>query len=226
VTETQLRFLRAIAERLPADRVAEVHLFPAMRQGTVETGVAVVAVEPLPKAAAAVPTEPIVDMVEDVPIEAIEAVADADVEIVDAEADVVDVSAEVVDVEAEVIDVEAAVVDADVEVAVADDSPYLEGETEAEVEAAAVATVEAEPQPAPIVRHIVYSARYRHTLKGPERGKWEADVTAEADAPLITVEAVVRGVRDRSGEAAEPERLTGEEFHAALAQAAAWQVGR
>jgi len=42
-TETELRFLRAIAERVPAERVAEVHLFPALRQGRMETGVAVVA---------------------------------------------------------------------------------------------------------------------------------------------------------------------------------------
>ena len=49
-------------------------------------------------------------------------------------------------------------------------------------------------------RHTVYTARYRLVLKGPERGKWEADVVDEADAPLITVEMVVRGVQRRAGE--------------------------
>jgi hypothetical protein len=58
----------------------------------------------------------------------------------------------------------------------------------------------------------VYSARYRHTLKGADRGKWEVEVTAEADAPLMTVDEVVRGVMKRAGEQFEPERITAGEF--------------
>src|SRR5215208_1671781 len=61
-----------------------------------------------------------------------------------------------------------------------------------------------------------YAARYRLTLKGPDRGKWEADVRAEADAPLLTVDAVVRGVQRRAGESADSERLDGEQFRALL----------
>ena len=61
-------------------------------------------------------------------------------------------------------------------------------------------------------RHTVFSASYRNTLKGPDRGKWETEVKAEADAPLITVEAVVQGVMKRAGEPFEPERLTASEF--------------
>jgi len=61
-------------------------------------------------------------------------------------------------------------------------------------------------------RHTVYSASYRSTLKGPERGKWEVEVKAEADAPLITVDAVVQGVMKRAGEPFEPEKLTSSEF--------------
>jgi len=109
MTETQERFLKAVAGQVPLDRVAEVHLFPSMKQGGVETGIAVVATE---------------------------------------------------------------------------------GGEDA--------------------RHTVYSARYRLTLKGPDRGKWECDVVAEADAPLVTVEAVVRGVRRRSGEQGEPEPVSGD----------------
>jgi hypothetical protein len=41
--ESQLRFLRAIAEHIPAERVIEVHLFPPLRQGRAENGAAVVA---------------------------------------------------------------------------------------------------------------------------------------------------------------------------------------
>ena len=54
---------------------------------------------------------------------------------------------------------------------------------------------------APASRYIVYSARYRLTLKGLDRGKWEVSVTEEADAPLLTIDAVVRGVQRRSGDA-------------------------
>lgn len=61
-------------------------------------------------------------------------------------------------------------------------------------------------------RHTVYSASYRHTLKGSDRGKWEVEVTAEADAPLMTVDAVARGVTKRAGEPFEPERLSASEF--------------
>ena len=50
------------------------------------------------------------------------------------------------------------------------------------------------------------------TLKGMERGKWEVEVTAEADAPLMTVDEVVRGVMKRAGEPFEPERITAGEF--------------
>ena len=69
-----------------------------------------------------------------------------------------------------------------------------------------------------LTRHVVYSARYRLVLKGPERGRWETTVTAEADAPLAAVEAVVRGVLRRAGEDEEPERLTGESFRQALVE--------
>jgi hypothetical protein len=122
--ETRARFLAAIATQLPADRIAEVHLFPAIRQGGMESGVAVIAVE-----------------------------------LVGAGAD-----------DSETLD--------------ADDAELLEADT---------------PRaPAPR-RYTVFSARYRHTLKGPDRGKWETSVTEEADAPLLTVDAVVRGVQRRSG---------------------------
>ena len=109
--ETTERFLKEIAEKVGADFVESVHLFPPIRQGGVETGAAVVA--------ASLPEQE---------------------------------------------------------------------------------------------RHTVYSASYRHTLKGPERGKWESEVTAEADAPLMTVELVVQGVMKRAGEPFQPEKLTASEF--------------
>lgn len=67
-------------------------------------------------------------------------------------------------------------------------------------------------------RHIVYRALYRHTLKGADRGKWEFELVAEADAPLLAVDDVVRGVHRRAGEDVEPARLTGAAFRMALTE--------
>ena len=111
--ETRERFFRAITERVPAERIAEIHFFQPIRQGGIESGVAVV--------------------VEEAP-----------------------------------------------------DTPRI----------------------------IVHTARYRLVLKGPDRGKWEASVVAEADAPLVTVDAVVRGVQRRAGDVDEAVRMEGSEARA------------
>lgn len=158
MTETQLRFLRSIAERLPLERVVELHLFPPMRQGALETGIAVIAAEraveaPLETSAAA-PDDMPVDLVAGVP----------DVIPVDAAAEACD--------------------------------PTEDASREA------MPVDRAAPN-----RHTVFTARYRLTLKGPERGKWELSVMEEADAPLLTIEMVVRGVQRRTGDGAEPERI-------------------
>jgi hypothetical protein len=63
-------------------------------------------------------------------------------------------------------------------------------------------------------RFVVYTARYRLVLKGPDRGKWETNIVAEADAPLVTVDAVVRGVLRRSGDVEDSTRLDGDEVRA------------
>ena len=178
--ETRARFLASIAKQLPAERVAELHLFPAIRQGGVESGVAVVALErQLPITVDVdggyVPPSDVADAQ---PIE-----SHADVAVHD---QLVDESSFVAD---ELIPTEDAVVPA------------------------------APPEAAS--RFTVYSARYRHTLKGPDRGKWEVTIIEEADAPLITVDAVVRGVQRRSGEVDDIERMSGDEFRAALPTAAA-----
>jgi hypothetical protein len=116
MNETTEHFFRDIAERVGYDHVAEVHLFPTMKQGGVESGLAIVATN-------------------------------------------------------------------------------VDSTT-----------------PGGVERHVVYTARYRSVLKGPDRGKWESDVKAEADAPLITIDEVVRGVVRRSGDEFHPERITGEQF--------------
>ena len=133
LTEIRERFLLAIAAQVPADRIAEIHFFAPIKQGGVESGVAVVA-------------------------------------------------------------------------AAGDGREAMGDEAEMNGEDAA------EPRPSPIApRLTIYTALYRLTLKGPDRGKWETNVVAEADAPLVTVETVVRGVQRRSGDADEPERMSGDE---------------
>ena len=169
MTETQQRFLRAIAERVPSEQVVEVHLFPPIRQGGVETGVAVVAEDPRKREPVSAPVT------------------------VDANGTADAVSAQQAQRGDEEPQAAATAIDvADLEV------------RELEV---------AEP---PLSRFTIHTARYRLTLKGVDRGKWEVDVVAEADAPLDAVEAVVRGVQRRSGEGAEPDRLTTEAFRDAL----------
>jgi len=92
------------------------------------------------------------------------------------------------------------------------------GPAEADVDPAA--SIDAYPEGARISsRHVVYSARYRWTRKGPERGKWECEVIAEADAPLITVEAVVQGVQRRASEPLEVQKIDGDAVRAMVAEA-------
>jgi hypothetical protein len=138
------RFLAAVAEQVPVDRVVEVYLFQPIRQGGVESGVAVIAAAG------------------DAPV----------VETPAAQADAPGGSPSDVDIN-------------------------LDG---------------SEP------RYTVFTARYRHVLKGPERGRWEVSVVAEADAPLATVGAVVRGVQRRAGDVEPPEHISGDALRGALGQ--------
>jgi hypothetical protein len=71
---------------------------------------------------------------------------------------------------------------------------------------------------APEPRCTVFTAKCRHVLKGPERGRWEVSVVAEADAPLGAVGSVVRGVQRRAGDVEGPEYITGDALRGQLAQ--------
>ncbi|HJU72909.1 MAG TPA: hypothetical protein VJ717_04120 [Gemmatimonadaceae bacterium] len=68
-------------------------------------------------------------------------------------------------------------------------------------------------------RYEIMAARYKLVLKGPERGTWEMDVRHEADAPLETIDRVVRGVALRAGEDGEPEHIAVQKFREALSDA-------
>jgi hypothetical protein len=77
--------------------------------------------------------------------------------------------------------------------------------------------------PVPADRLVVFTARYRLTRKGPDRGKWLFECGATADAPLATVDAVARGVTQRSKDLTETERLSGDQLRTLL-QDPAWRM--
>lgn len=151
MNETQQRFLKAISERITSGDVEEVRLYPTVRAGHVESGVAIVAVRDL-------------------------VIAD----------------------------------------------PSSGADAPAAIEAAAEdANAEPTEDPAVAVRSdrlSILTAHFRHQVKGSERGKWEFEMVHDADAPIETIERVVRGVAHRSGEDGEPELLTGDEFRRALTE--------
>lgn len=227
--EGRERFFRAIAERIDVDRVEEVHVFPAIRQGGRESGVAVVTLRP---------EAPESEVVEGQDVNATEPVAESEnvegVEIIDGVGSVDDAE-NVGDVESvaggdesdevEVDDADHAggldVVDvADVGSAAGSDAVVDVDDVDDLVNASAEAVEAPLPPPPPPRRFTVLRAHYRLQLKGPERGKWEVGVVEEADAPAATVDEVVRGVHERAGgwSVEGPERLTGDEFRAALAE--------
>jgi len=206
MTETQQRFLRAIAERVPMGQVVELHLFPAIRQGGVETGMAVVAEDPRQ------PLLAVVDSLESSePTAGFDAAA-PEVDSSSADADPLVAEIEAVDLE----DTDGGDVDDTDDSELEDASPYLDDDAAEAIVAENGAANGYAPTPA-VSRFIIHTARYRLTLKGVDRGKWEVDVVAEADAPLAALDAVVRGVQRRSGESgAEPDRLTSDAFLEAL----------
>jgi hypothetical protein len=251
VSETTERFFRAIAAVVPVERIEELHLFSPLRQGAVETGIAVIAARvaraaPVEPAPAETPLELSLDETIETPgdahgetitempeaevpdAEVLASLDGTDAERLAEQADGVahddagspDAQADGTPVEAsdEVTSVDAAVADGE------DDSPYAPEtvhhiveeamEETAEIVSEVVASEQAVATP--VERHTVYTARYRLVQKGPERGKWETDVRDEADAPLMTVEMVVRGVQRRAGEASETTRYTGAQVARAL----------
>ena len=153
MTETQQRFLKESADRVNGGRVAELRLYPTLRVGQVESGVAIVATM------ADQVQEPVVTVPEP--------------------------------------GTEAAFVD------------------ERVIEDVEVERVAA---PAGHDRLSILTAHFRHTVKGPDRGKWEFSLVHDADAPIETVENVVRGVARRAGEDGEPELFSGDDFQRALTE--------
>lgn len=210
------RFIAAIAQRIDPARMQAMYLFPPIRQGAVETGVAVVAVDPLP------PERPVpADETGDLFV----AAAEARLAAATAVAEELIVAAEAAEAEAAVVEAEAlataaaamdarddasAAAEAGVPTVAADDT---ERDTDADDADAPMEGADARsPRP------LVLTARYRLTLKGPDRGAWGFELHEQADAPLATIEMVVQGVAQRHEQAADPERLDADAVRAVLAE--------
>lgn len=230
VSEVTERFLRAVVAQVPLELIEELHLFSPLRQGTVETGIAVLAARVPVPVAVPVAAEPEPELALDAAAD-VEGTASTEGAAVTEELlttehaddadraadtavseDVVDVVEEVVAEEAGDDEVTTAVVVDDAVAAVHEESVLVDESSDDE-DVAVIAEIAAPPA---VERHTVYTARYRYIIKGPERGKWEASVKAEADAPLITVETVVRGVQRRAGEESEIVRFTQAQIAKAL----------
>jgi len=153
--ETRERFLNAMLARVPLERIAEIHFFQPMRQGGVESGVAVIAEGRAERGEGRERS-----------------------------------SGQISDVESS-------------------DGPLAPENSILDSGSSLPSALSALPS-----RYTIHTARYRLTLKGPDRGKWEMSVVAEADAPLLTVDAVVRGVQRRSGDLEEATRMTQDELSA------------
>jgi hypothetical protein len=82
---------------------------------------------------------------------------------------------------------------------------------------------QADAPPGAPPRPVVFTARYRVWVKGRERGKWEFAMAEQAEAPLATVDAVVRGVLTRRDEATDPERLGPDAVRVRLEASGLWQ---
>lgn len=193
VSEVVERFFKSIVAVVPLERIEELHLFAPLRSGGVETGIAVIAARALEPALPASPVE------ETVPADA-----------------------ELLDIMPTAAELESAAPSASVEQSsTAEDedeaSPYAPEAIHEIVEDAIEESIEyVAEEPLPVERHTVYTARYRLVQKGPDRGKWQASVVEEADAPLITVEMVVRGVQRRAGDASDTTRFTAAQVARAL----------
>ncbi|HUF30682.1 MAG TPA: hypothetical protein VMM77_08430 [Gemmatimonadaceae bacterium] len=193
------RFLRAIVEQISVDRIAEIHLFPALRSGGRESAVAVVAARSVESYVQGLLPSPVgePEMREggENRTEPARHEASSDVRIDPADQVTAGPPPEI----------------HDSAVPSAGSHPSDPANTDFPPEGRAP-------------RLVVYRAVYRWTRKGPDRGHWEVDITAEADAPLHAVGDVVRGVQRRAGEEGESELITPEALRIALSDRP-WATG-
>ncbi len=239
MTETQERFLRTVLTRVPLDTVVEMHLFPPIRRGTLETGVAVIATVLPPAALTMIEIEAVVAIEDstlaDVALDDVDTRTDTPVHDPLAEAERVAATVATLEEGDEVGEIFTGDVHDEGDLETVDGEPVavelpddvstvssLATDDTAQDDIALTDEIEAvfETVRIPSPRLRILTASYRHTIKGVERGKWSVEVQEEADAPLEAVELVLRGVRHRSTEPADPELVTHDALAALLTPAA------
>ncbi len=214
LSDTQRRFLAAVMERLPREYIHEIYLFAPMKQGSVETGIAVVAMGEAIKLDAELVDvdglareQPAADQSDEVQLESRQT-GSTDAWLAEGEhLKAARTGAESRGVET--VDSEPQ----DVQTATAGEQNFEQAAMTEDAGYSVVSTVPERP-----LRYTIHTARYSLQLKGPERGKWDVDVVEEADAPLVSIDAVVRGVHRRSGEPSEVERLAPHDLARALGE--------
>ena len=214
LSETRERFLRAIAATIPPERLIEIYFFAPIRQGGIESGVAVIAATPELQSGGESSEASVEQCAASMPPQAAVSGSSAVVAVSAMLADSAQSGAEhdreaVPDETVGGLPEEITANDSG-----ASDEVVVQQEIFVEpdaVGAAPGATRTLEAPPARPERYTVYTAKYRLALKGLDRGKWETAIVAEADAPLLTIETVVRGVQQRSGDTEEPDRMPGTE---------------
>jgi hypothetical protein len=265
MNDTTRRFLDAVLERVPESRIVELRLFPAMRQGGIESGIAVLAVDPepplpIPDAAELQDGSGLESMFEPVDGAARDGETPVDLVAIDDDAAGVDpdtlvpakratasaepepgvVSPYALDDRSPAIEMRhEGIADAPTqELPVSPDQPTSEIPVDL-ARPASDSGVEGLPDddlalgdilalPAPDAREIpgperlaILCARYKLIIKGPDRGKWDMEIVHQADAPLDTLDHVIKGVVRRSGDDAVPERFTRQSLRDLL-DAPAW----
>ena len=202
---TRERFLLAIAASLPAERFIELHFFPAIRQGGVESGVAVIAAHPERVEEAVLADAP------EAPDVILRSESDPSRHSERSEESAFATGEEIGSARDERarLQIDGSAFATGEEIGSARDERarlQIDGSALSEAKSRSFASLRMTPE-----RYTVYTAKYKLVLKGADRGKWECSVVAEADAPLVTVETVVRGVQRRSSEVEEAERMSGDD---------------
>lgn len=266
MNDTTRRFLDAVLERVPESRIVEVRLFPAIRQGGVESGIAVLAVDPepplpIPDASGLEAADGLESM--------FESFAEGEVREGETPVDLVAIDDDASEVEADaVIPAKRAITSAEPQPVVVSVPTHTDRTTEREVGLEGIAdaptqelpvTADQPPSEIPIDlaragsdtapsadadddlalgdilalpspeeqaapghdRLAILCARYKLIVKGPDRGKWDMEIVHQADAPIDTLDHVIKGVVRRSGDDAVPERFTRQSLRDLL-DAPAW----
>jgi hypothetical protein len=263
MNDTTRRFLDAVLERVPESRIVEVRLFPAIRQGGVESGIAVLAVDPDPPL-------PIPDVSElDAGLESMfEPFGEDSARDGETPVDLVAIDDDAANVDPDlVVPAKRATASAELEPSVVPPHPLDDRTTAIEMRQEGIADAPTQELPAPDQptneipidlappgsdsaleeapdddialgdilalpspderaapghdRLAILCARYKLIVKGPDRGKWDMEIVHQADAPLGTLDHVIKGVVRRSGDDAVPERFTRQSLRDLL-DAPAW----